>query len=381
MNRRIPDALAAKSVRAKEEQDMAAELSAGKLRNLMTLADENGRFKMMAIDQRGSMQNLLARVTGKKAEEISYEDVALTKQVITAALAPYASAVLTDPIYGYPDSLTEIPGNVGLLLAYEDSNFDEYGPSGKERKTKLIEGWSVEKAGRAGANAIKLLLYFHPDASADTNNHQKALVRQVGEECARNDLPFLLELVAYALEEGTTDSPAFARRKPDLVARSAQEFSRPEYRVDILKLEFPADLKYSYQFSHKVFDAKEREAVYDLDQVRESCERVDSVSSVPWVILSAGVDISEFILNVELATEAGCSGFLCGRAIWKDAVKRFPDVSAIEEFLDEEGAINFLRANAAAERALPWFEHREFGGLENITLAQRAPDWYLKYGR
>jgi tagatose 1,6-diphosphate aldolase len=359
---------------------MAAELSAGKLRNLMTLADENGRFKMMAIDQRGGLQRLLAPVLGKDPDKIPYEDMALPKQVITAALAPYASAVLTDPIYGYPDSVTEIPGNVGLLLAYEATGFDLGGPSGKERKTTLIEGWSVEKARRAGANAIKLLLYYHPDASADTNTHQKALVRRVAEECARNDVPFLLELVAYALEENSTDSPAYARRKPDLVVRSAEEFSRPEYGVDILKLEFPADLKYCYQFCRKVFDGKEREPVYDLDQVREQCERLDNASAVPWVILSAGVDINEFILDVELATEAGCSGFLCGRAIWQDAVKRYPDVSAMEEFLDEEGAINFLRANAAAERALPWFEHRQFGGLENVTLARRSPEWYQRYG-
>ena len=52
------------------------------------------------------------------------------------------------------------------------------------------------------------------------------------------------------------------------------------------------------------------------------------------LILSAGVEINEFILDVELATQAGCSGFLCGRAIWQDAVKRYPDVSGMEEFLE-----------------------------------------------
>jgi hypothetical protein len=35
---------------------MAVALPAGKLRNLMILADETGRFKMMAIDQRTSLQ-------------------------------------------------------------------------------------------------------------------------------------------------------------------------------------------------------------------------------------------------------------------------------------------------------------------------------------
>src|SRR5207247_8500690 len=142
------------------------------------------------------------------------------------------------------------------------------GSDGKERRTRLLEGWSVEKACRAGAHAIKVLLYYHPNASEETNRHQKELVRRVGEECARYQLPFLLETVAYAIEEESTDSPAYARRKPDLVIRSAEEFSQPEYQVDILKLEFPADLKHCYEYCRKVFDGQEREPVYDLNQVR-----------------------------------------------------------------------------------------------------------------
>jgi tagatose 1,6-diphosphate aldolase len=224
-----------------------------------------------------------------------------------------------------------------------------------------------------------VLLYYHPDASAETNEHQKALARRVGEECARLDVPYLLELVAYPLEEESADSPAYARRKPDLVIRSAAEFSRPEYGVAILKLEFPAELKYCYQYCRKLFDAREREPVYDLDQVRGFCQQLDAASEVPWVILSAGVGIEEFIVNVELACAAGCSGFLCGRAIWKDAVTLYPNLEAMQEFLLEEGAINFTRANAAAERALPWFDHRKFGGISDVTVAGASPEWYRRF--
>jgi tagatose 1,6-diphosphate aldolase len=358
---------------------MAVELAAGKLRNLITLADENGRFKMMAIDQRGSLQTSLARALNKDAKEITFDDMARTKREITAALAPYATAVLTDPIYGYAGAVADLPGSVGLLLAYEDTGYDRGGPDGKERRTRLIEGWSVEKARRAGANAIKVLLYYHPDASEETNRHQQELVRRVGDECVRHQVPFLLETVAYALEEEGNDTPAYARRKPDLVARSAEEFSRPEYQVDILKLEFPADLKHCYEYCRKVFDGREREPVYDLAQVRDACRRLDESSAVPWVILSAGVEINEFVVNVEMATEAGCSGFLCGRAIWKEAVSRYPDLDEMEDYLLEDGAINFLRCNAAGEKALPWFDHGKFNGMENITVAQRSPEWYQRF--
>src|SRR5262249_62055641 len=106
------------------------------------------------------------------------------------------------------------------------------------------------------------------------------------------------------------------------------------------------------------------------------CGRLEDAAAVPWVILSAGVEIKEFIVNVELATEAGCSGFLCGRAIWKEAVSRYPNLDEMEDYLLEDGAINFLRCNAAAEKALPWFDHRKFNGIENIAVRGRSPDWY-----
>src|SRR5437667_10422731 len=243
---------------------MAVALPAGKLRNMMTLADEAGRLKMMAIDQRMSLEHALQRILGRSP---GYEEMVRAKQAITEALGHYASAVLIDAEFGYAWCVSEVPGDVGLLLAYERPGFIASGPGGRERRSALIEGWSVEKARRAGANAIKLLLFYRPDASQETNEHQKAIARQVGEECARLELPFLLELLSYPLAETAADTPEYARKKPAIVAEGAREFSRPEYQVDLLKLEFPADLKYCYQFSRKCFDDTEREPVYDLTAV------------------------------------------------------------------------------------------------------------------
>jgi len=351
---------------------MAAEISAGKLRNLMTLADENGRLKMMAIDQRGSLNEALGKVLGREA---SFDEVAEFKQIVTEHLSPYATAVLTDPIYGYARSVQNIPGHTGLLLACESTGYttDE---SKKGRKTSLIEGWTVEKARRAGANAVKLLLYYHPDAAPEVVQHQKEVCARVGRDCAANDVPFLLELVAYPLSEPKSDSAEFARAKPDLVARSAREFSDPRYQVDILKLEFPADLKYTKEYRTGIFDGKEREAVYSLEDVRGFCEKVNDSAGRPWVILSAGVDIKEFLVSVDLACEAGASGFLCGRAIWKEAIPLYTDPEEMVGFLDSEGAINFLKCNAAAEAAVPLWEHES---LSDLSLANDTPDWHRVY--
>ncbi|MGQ9573351.1 MAG: tagatose 1,6-diphosphate aldolase [Dehalococcoidia bacterium] len=339
---------------------MNTQVSEGKWRRLRSLADGEGRFKMMAVDQRGSLSDAIAKVTNRSADQVSGDELAEAKEVITRVLAPYATAVLTDPIYGYPYSLQSIPCGIGLLLAYEETGYERAGPIGKERKTNLIEGWSVEKAQRAGADAVKLLLYYHPDGSEEVRRYQEELVQQVGEECEQTSMPFLLELVSYALEEASTNTDEFARKKPDLVIRSAREFSASMYKVDVLKLEFPADLKRTREFCAGAFDGQERRAVYQLSEVREFCRQLNEAAGMPWVILSAGVGIEEFLAQVELATEAGASGFLCGRAIWKDAVPLYPDVARMEEWLRSEGVYNFVRANAYAHRALPWFDHRRF---------------------
>ncbi len=362
------------------------EISAGKLRNLRILAGADGRFLMMAIDQRGSLKRMLAKSLSVSADEVKFEDLAAVKKSIIKILSPYSTATLTDPTYGYPYSIYYLPRDVGLLLAYEETGYKK---DGQERKSRLIEDWSAEKIKRAGANAVKLLAYYRPDASGSTLEHQHALIRQVGAECEQYDLPFVLELVSYPLLEdelpadknrpATTDSPVFARRKPEIVVKTALEFSKPEYKADILKIEFPADLKYTKEYCDGAFDGKKRPALYDLDDVKEFCKRVDEASGLPWVILSAGVQIDEFIEDVRLATEAGASGFLGGRAIWQGCVKFYPDIEAVEQWLSTSGANNFRRLYEASKGATAWFEHKKFGGYPNIELAGKGKNWYKNF--
>jgi tagatose 1,6-diphosphate aldolase len=350
---------------------MHAQISNGKWSRLRSLADREGRFKIMAVDQRGSLSKAIAKATNRSSQEVSGEELARVKEVITRVLAPYATAVLTDPTYGYPHSFQSIPQGTGLLLAYEETGYEPSGPMGRERKTNLIEGWSVEKAQQAAADAVKLLLYYHPDASEEVCRHQQDIVQRLGEDCERAHLPFLLEPVSYALDEESTNTSEFARKKPDLVIRSAREFSDPRYRVDVLKLEFPADSKRTKEFCGGAFDGQEHEAVYELSEVRDFCHQLNEAAGVPWVILSAGVGIEEFLIQVELATEAGASGFLCGRAIWKDVIAFYPDFARMEEWLRTQGAYNFLRANAYAYRARPWTHHSE--SREAVVTAKSAP--------
>ncbi|HID57575.1 TPA: tagatose 1,6-diphosphate aldolase [Candidatus Poribacteria bacterium] len=365
-------------------------ISAGKKRKIKLLADSDGKFRMMAIDQRGSMVRMLSKILGVDPSEIKYEDLAKTKMMITKVLSPYSSATLTDPVYGYPYSVDYIPKDVGLLLAFEETGYERAGSNGLERRSRQIEGWSVEKAVRAGANAIKLLIYYRPEASDETLQHQQNFVRFVGQECEKYDIPFLLELVGYPLLEDeiaaspdpakpTNDTPVYAKRKPEIVRRTAEEFSKPEYKVDILKLEFPADLKYTEEYCKGTFDGKHRKFVYNLSAVRDFCKAVDEASQVPWVILSAGVDIEEFVENVKFATEAGASGLLCGRAIWKEAVNFYPDLEAMEKWLMTSGVNNFKKIYEVYTAAKPWFEHRKFKSYADAGFGSSG-EWYKNYG-
>ncbi len=355
------------------------ELSMGKLLNLRRLADGSGRFRMLAIDQRDSLRAALDRALRGPAGDISGADLVRVKDLITEVLAPQASAVLVDPVYGLPGSATRIPAQVGVLVALEETGYEAAG-AGRERKTRLIEDWSVHKTKRAGANAVKLLIPYSPEASAEVRRHQQQIVQEAGEACAREDIPFLLELITHPIAEPSADTPDFAAHRPGHTIAAAAEFSQERYRVDILKLEFPGDLKYAREYASGSFDGKARPALYGTDDLRRRCRELDAAAGRPWVILSGGVDIAEFLVNLELAVEAGASGFLCGRAIWKGAIPRYPDLAAMRQFLETDGVANFTRANAGAARARPWGDHPVFGGQERLRPADAGEGWHRRYG-
>jgi len=353
------------------------KVSAGKLRGLNRIADKEGKFRMMAIDQRGSLKKMLAKVLDR---EVTYQDLAQVKRSIVKILSPYSSATLIDPVYGYPEAVKYFPKEVGLLITSEETGGEKTGPSGKEIKSKLIEGWDVSKTRRLGADACKLLVYYRGDASESVVAHQQKIIKGVGEDCIKNDIPFVLEIVNYPFKDDEEkDNTIYAKRKPEIVFDYVKEFSKPEYQVDVLKIEFPANLKYCKEFADGAFDGKKREAAYDISEVSHYCKKVTELSRVPWVILSAGVDIEEFIQQVELATENGASGFLCGRAIWKNCVQYYPDIEALEEWLATSGVHNFQQLYPASQKATPYFETSCFQSYSGIELAKLGEKWYEEY--
>ena len=354
---------------------MTQTLSAGKYRALTMLADRRGVFKMVAVDQRPPIFAALARHGDRSPSEVAYAEVRAVKRLLSEVLAPEASALLTDPVWGHPHALDVIPGDVGLLSTLEGYDFEVV--SG-ERRSKAIPGWSVKKIKRSGAQGVKVLAWHRPDLSAATQRHQDAFIESVGAECRARDLPFVLELLVYPFAGETPDSLAYAQAKPGRVLGSLRHYADERFGVDLLKLEFPADLKHTREFASGAWDARAREAAYTLAEVEGFLTELHAITNVPWVLLSAGVGPREFALALELAFAAGASGFLAGRAVWLDALDAYPDLEAVERRLRERSLPHLRQISGLADAALPWTRHPRYGG--EVRLEGSGEGWLERYG-
>src|SRR5437667_377546 len=227
-------------------------ISVGKLRGLQQISDDTGRFTMIAMDQRGSLQKMLHPENPKAA---TYSEMEAVKLGVTEALAPHASGYLLDPEFGVAPTINQfaLPGRTGLLVALEQSGYEK---KGNWRLTTLL-------------------------------------------------------------------------------------------------------------------DAK----VTNPDELRKNCERLSRATKVPWVVLSAGADFNVFRGLVELACRGGASGFLAGRAIWKDAFRE-KTLPAQMEYVRTQGVQNFQAlADLAHQYARPWWDF--YGGKER--LRDHFEGWYVKY--
>src|ERR1700730_6910072 len=96
-----------------------------------------------------------------------------------------------------------------------------------------------------------------------------------------------------------------------------EEFSKPQYGVDVLKVEVPVTMAFV-----KGARSCKGESVYTKEEAKDHFRRAAGVANEPFLYLSAGVSNDTFNESLELAAEAGTSfsGVLCGRATWKDGI-------------------------------------------------------------
>lgn len=223
------------------------------------------KFLMLAMDHRESIRKML-----KSDQEINE-----FKKEIIEALTDQFSGLLIDIKYGLPAYRNKTKP---FLLPVEKSGYKEIDG---DRITELEH--SVEELKQMGASGIKLLLHFNP--TGETARKQLETAKQVEENCIKENLPFFLEILTYG-----------SIPKQKLVIDSVKYFLQGGVYPDVFKLEYPEDAAICRQIT-------------------------EILGKTPWILLTAGENFNVFKNQLQIAVQNGCSGFLAGRALWKDLLK------------------------------------------------------------
>jgi tagatose 1,6-diphosphate aldolase len=316
-------------------------LSIGKLRGLQRCTSEQGTFTCLALDHR---QNLRKALNPSNPSLVSDDQLSTFKLEVTRTLAEKSTAVLLDPEVSAAQAVAAgvIPRQVGLVVAVESTG---YTGDPNARQSRILPGWSIEKAKRMGADAVKLLVYYHPDSS--TAGDIETLVKQVADDCHKYDLAIMLEPLSYSLEDGKKLSSAGKCR---IVVETARRLS--PLGVDVLKAEFPLDI------------ADKDEATWAV-----ACAAISAASVTPWILLSAAVDYQTYLRQVTAACNAGASGIAVGRAVWQEAVH-----------LDGDARLAFLHTTGRERLSHLTALCSELGKPISDFYSTDAPfDWYKTY--
>lgn len=315
----------------------------GKYRHISRTTTADGHFVIAAIDHRTNLQEKLNQYAAKPLSDSDFVDF---KQAILSNITPYSSAVLGDPAYAIGAAIASgiIDGRLGLLAPIEVTNYNIH-PS--HRDMNFIPHWSVKKLKMTGGDGVKLLLPYHPES--DTLEEKMNVVQQIIEECATYDIPLFLEPIPYSLDSSIA-------LKNDEYLQIYIEMCRifSKMGVDVLKLPFPVDPKQSQ----------------DEDEWLSACQAVTEACTMPWALLSAGVDYDTFLKQSKIACQAGASGVIVGRAVWAEAVEL--QGQARSDFLSDVAVKRMKElASVCAEFARSW--------KKSVETPTGSIDWYENY--
>ncbi|MET3808788.1 tagatose-1,6-bisphosphate aldolase [Nakamurella sp. UYEF19] len=258
---------------------------------LAAIATEANTFAIVAMDQRNTLKRMFhaAGIADPTLEELT-EIKADTVQ----ALRGTASAFLLDPTFGVP-SLAELPTDgprIGVLVAAEPS---ERGNVNGEPRTHRDPALSATWVKHQGGHAVKFLVQLRADRKPgpdgiDTSAEVLDVVRQVVADCREVGIPSVIENLIFPLHG---EEPATPAQKADRIIEAA--IMLDDLKPDLIKLEYPGDAA--------------------------SCKRLTESLTIPWAVLSAGVEFDEFAAALRIACDdGGTSGFIAGRSIWKETV-------------------------------------------------------------
>lgn len=292
---------------------------------LDAIADPDGTFAIVAMDQRNTLRRMLTAVE----RPTDAQTIRGFKVDVTETLSPAASGLLLDPDFGVPAvrEAGAMAAGCGMLIAAEPPERTSWQG---EPRAGLEGGRTATEVREMGGDAVKLLVQMRPDrprraGEPDLVAEVVDVVRTVVEDCAAVGIPSVIETLLYALPDEEMLTP---RRRAELITESARILS--EVGPDLLKLEYPSDAA--------------------------GCRAVGEAVTVPWAMLSAGMDFEPFLEAIGHACdEGGASGFIAGRVYWKEAVAL--DGEERRAFLSGVARSRLERSlEAMSGHARPWSE-------------------------
>lgn len=290
---------------------------------LSSIADDNGTFAIIAFDQRNTLRRMFSAV-GIEATDQDMRDV---KVEVTRALTPDATGILLDPQLGVGAVMDAgaLDPSCGLLIAAEPTDRGDF--DGEPRSYRIPEQ-DAAWVKAMGGDAVKVLVMMNPQREVragepDITAETVELVRAIVDDCRAQGIPSVIENLIFAPRGVDKLTPEQRERA---IVTSAELLTA--VKPDLLKLEYPGSA--------------------------EGCRRLADVLTVPWAVLSAGVDFDVFEDVIKVSCdEGGASGFIAGRSVWKEAVGMNP--AEREVFLKETAVPRLLKLREAiAGRATPW---------------------------
>ena len=260
----------------------------------------------VAVDAGSGLE---AAIRTARADAATTDDLKTFKRCVLQELGAGASTALVDAGLG-PELIAAYPANCEPMLAYEA---DVYHISDEDRITVLPDNLSPADYAQLGVKQLKFFIYYAPDDELELNIRKQNLVEQVGIDCVKHNLRFLMEPLVYhpGIAAGTAE---YAQIKPELVTRATEIFAHERFHADVLKVEVPVDLHFVEGFGEP--QRTRTEALKAFQQAAEPARGHELV------YLSAGVSFELFEESLKMARETGVefNGFMCGRALWADAV-------------------------------------------------------------
>ncbi|TKW67163.1 MAG: tagatose-bisphosphate aldolase [Paracoccus denitrificans] len=268
---------------------MTSGMTTAERRGYQQICGDNGMMMVVACDQRGGMRKVLAD-TPETQKAIDEATLGIVKAGIVKHLANKASCVLLDAVCAVPQVVDEavLARDTGLLIGLDASGWDT--DANGYQISKLVPGIDARRVRELGGTGAKLMVYLRPD-TPDANTVNLGIIRDCIADFAAEDLLLVVEILTYQLP-GESDAD-YRAAFPGLIVESAR--ISVDLGSKVLKLPYPG--------------------------TPEACAEITAIcGDIPWAVLSAGVDHSTFIGQVETAMQNGASGVIAGRALWKDCI-------------------------------------------------------------